>query len=158
MNILIRENDLFTKQNSKPEAFFDKANHDAMLLYHNEHDVFTAEGLLKWQHKIFNQASGFIWKFRANKQFAIDINTRQKLKAMKDKSNKVMISADMSYLFYFDWRPTFIAILLQPNSFCNVMRPGQSLMLQSWTFSNWSKGRVLFFFQFFKSTFCINLF
>lgn len=57
-----------------------------MFLYHNKYNVFTAEGLLRWQHKVFDQVSGFIQKLRADKQPAIDINAKQKLKAIKNKS------------------------------------------------------------------------
>lgn len=96
MKTLIQRNNLFAKWNLKPEAFFAETNCDNILLYHDEYDVFTAKGLLRWQHKVFDQASRFIQKFKVNKQPTIDINAKQELKTIKNKNKQAIISANVS--------------------------------------------------------------
>ena len=81
-----------------PQSYFDSKQHSAMLLYHENFDVFTEEGLLRWQHHVLDKVCGQMRK-------ALKDNSILKLNKRCEKSyNKLKLIArphfsQLRYLF-----------------------------------------------------------
>lgn len=91
----IKDNNVLTKRNT-PQNHFTSDQCAEILAYHSRFDVFTQNGLRKWQHFVFEHVVGLVTGARNNNALPLGKNIQQKLDQIQMESESVLISLDVS--------------------------------------------------------------
>ena len=84
------------RKKSIPQSYFDSTQRSEMLLYHENFEVFTEEGLLRWQHHVLDKVCGQMPKaLKDNSILKLNKKVREELQQAQTDSETALLSAEV---------------------------------------------------------------